>query len=784
MNSPIPHQDDSVEQRFKVIISKLNGAQVNGKSCSALCPAHDDNKNSLQVKINGDKISVKCFAGCDFREVLKAIGCTIEFLYPPDRRKSQQNTPRQKQRIVAVYKYIDLSGKVRHETVRYEPKKFRQRVPLPDGQYSWTLKGVETIPYRLFELVEAAKQGRLVLIVEGEKDADQVAELGFTGTTFAMGAGKWRDNYGQYFKGVDVVLIPDSDEPGRKGMGFVASKLSGKAKRIRILDLKKHFSDLKEKGDLSDCINQHGLTAQQLQKLIQIAPDWQGATIEIENPTPDPIPLPPALKPVSAFKLDMLPDAFRPYIEDVATRFQVPKDYPAIALLTIFSAVCGSRVGIMPKAKDTYCEYPNNYGVLIGRPSVRKSPVVSECLRFVKALDADFDEYNRQERMRHSQLEAERESKLKAKRQQAEKNEKGGTYDPLIYSDIGELSEPHELLQKRLILMDGSTEALIEVARQNPEGFLFYQDELRSLFAITEKKGNENMRGLILTAWNGNQSYIVDRIGRGLNMKITRVNFSILGTVQPGVMADMLKSAIKGGAADDGLMQRFQLACYPDTASDFQYYDKSPDEQARDRVMNAFQGAMDGKYRQCGAIEHKGGSFFHFNSGAQGLYKDWIVEHERELRNGELDPGLEAHLNKYTKTIPSLALLFHIADQHQGGVCEVCMVKALDWADYLRTHAERIYSLSEKRQLKPTERLLREIAAGKLPDLFSERDIYLKGWSGLKDTKDVEDVCQVLVDHQYIFPEIQIPNSRGGRPSKKYSANPKLTIKTIKTHSD
>jgi putative DNA primase/helicase len=460
---------------------------------------------------------------------------------------------------------------------------------------------------------------------------------------------------------------------------------------------------------------------------------------EHQTTVQDPIPLPPVLKPAPSFDLNMLPNSFRPFVEDVSKRFHVPPDYPAVALFTNFSSVCGGRIGIMPKANDSsYCEYPNNFGVIIGRPSVGKSPVVSECLRFVNKLDEAFHEENQQEKKRHNRLEAEREAKLKALRKAAEKHENSSPAvdrerEPFNYSEFEELLEPNELIQKRLILMDGSTEALIEVARQNPEGFLFHQDELKTLFAITQKQGNECMRGLILTAWNGKNSYKIDRIGRGMNQRIERVNFSILGTAQPGVMADMLKAAIKGGAADDGLMQRFQLACYPDIEPNFKYEDIAPDQQAIVMVRDAFRSIFDGIYKQRGALEQNSSWFYHFNVNAQGLFREWLTAHMTELRGGNFKPGLEAHLTKYQKTVPTLALMIHLADGHIGPVCEVCTMKALDMAEYLRGHAERIYSLSENLKENPTKRLLREIRDGKLSNPFTERDVYLKGWSDLND---------------------------------------------------
>ena len=49
----------------------------------------------------------------------------------------------------------------------------------------------------------------------GEKDVDNLVQLGLTATTNPMGAGKWQESYSEILKGANVVILPDNDEPGR-----------------------------------------------------------------------------------------------------------------------------------------------------------------------------------------------------------------------------------------------------------------------------------------------------------------------------------------------------------------------------------------------------------------------------------------------------------------------------------------------------------------------------------------------------------------------------------------
>jgi hypothetical protein len=80
-------------------------------------------------------------------------------------------------RIVAVYDYRAEQGELLYQTVRCEPKDFRQR--RPDGKGGWigNLGEVRRVPYRLPELFAAPAEQPLY-VVEGEKDLDRLAQLG------------------------------------------------------------------------------------------------------------------------------------------------------------------------------------------------------------------------------------------------------------------------------------------------------------------------------------------------------------------------------------------------------------------------------------------------------------------------------------------------------------------------------------------------------------------------------------------------------------------------------
>lgn len=66
------------------ILSRLQKVRKTGANrWSACCPAHEDRSPSLSIMQNETgKVFVHCFAGCDGRAIMGAIGMTLVDLYP------------------------------------------------------------------------------------------------------------------------------------------------------------------------------------------------------------------------------------------------------------------------------------------------------------------------------------------------------------------------------------------------------------------------------------------------------------------------------------------------------------------------------------------------------------------------------------------------------------------------------------------------------------------------------------------------------------------------------
>ena len=153
-------------------------------------------------------------------------------------------TPRE----TACYNYQDATGRVVFQVVRYEPKDFRQ-CRIVGGERTWSMDGVERLPYRLPDLLSHPAS---VWIVEGEKDVESLRATGQTATCNPGGAGKWLPAFSQYLRGKCVYLAPDSDEPGQKHMRSVLESLGGLVEWVRWVELPREFngSPVKDVSDL------------------------------------------------------------------------------------------------------------------------------------------------------------------------------------------------------------------------------------------------------------------------------------------------------------------------------------------------------------------------------------------------------------------------------------------------------------------------------------------------------------------------------------------------------
>ena len=521
---------------------------------------------------------------------------------------------------------------------------------------------------------------------------------------------------------------------------------------------------LEHQTDFNDMALANGLEG--LKSAIDGATPPKQSTSTIEG-WATPIPLPKGL-PVKEFDYDLLPESLRDWVQDISNRMQCPPDFPAVASIVSASSLIGARAVIRPKEKDSWEVTPNLWGCVVGRAGVMKTPAVKEALNPLWKLDS-------KERRNHEVLMADWEHE----KYLAELIAKDNATKAKGLASKGEISQAKKLISdaqlppkpigKRHIVNDSTVESLQELMAENCWGFLCFRDELYGLFKSMEKQGQEGARSFYLSAYDGNQPFIVDRIGRG-SIHIPRTCLSLFGTIQPSRLEEYIRGAMQGGMGDDGLLQRFGLMVYPNAEGQFKYVDEQPNADAKEMAWAVFERLAELQPN----IDEP--NVWRFSKEAQALFLEWFVPFNNELKSGDLHPAMESHLSKYRKLIPALALIFaQIDTPYSNQLVEITeLARALDWCEYLRSHAERIYQSATIPQTSGARVILKKVRNKALVDGFTPREIAQKNWTGLNDVEAVRRALALLVDYDYLRVERTLATPVGGRSSEKYFINPNI----------
>lgn len=480
---------------------------------------------------------------------------------------------------------------------------------------------------------------------------------------------------------------------------------------------------------------------------------------------PDPQALPSGLLPVAAFDVEMVPASIGPWVMDIAERMQCPPDFVAASAVVALAAVLGRKVAVRPQAQTDWTEVPNLWGCIVGRPGAMKSPAMSEAMKPLNRLEADARERNA---AAVEKYEREKEA-FDLRKEAAKKLVRSGKGD----GGLADLDAPEKPKAKRFVCNDATYEALGEILAANPNGVLAFRDELVSLLKTLDREENAAARGFFLTAWNGTQGYTFDRIMRGLT-HVDAACVSLLGSTQPGRLADYLARAVKGTAGDDGLIQRFSLLVWPDDIGSWREVDRYPNTQARHNAWATFTRLHELAPQAISAEQSSFDDipFLRLDEAARDTFSGWRAALEQRLRAGGLHASLESHLSKYRKLVPSLALLFHLADGGAGPITETAVLRALSFAEYLESHARRAYGSGHQLETDTARAILARIRKGDIRGDFTARDIQRKDWSNLTDKDQISAGLDLLDDLHWI-------RSRrvdtGGRPKMVFTVSPRAT---------
>jgi hypothetical protein len=253
---------------------------------SAHCPFHEDKNPSISLNLAKGVWNChscgKSGGMLDFERAM--MGTDSETAWSEIYRIIGIEPPKHDRKLVKVYEYTDVAGKLLYQKLRYEPKQFSQRQPDGKGNWWYNLNGVKKVLYHLPDVISA----KVVFVVEGEKDADNLIEAfaaegmkNTAVTTTFDGAGKWKPEYAPYFTGRCVVVLCDNDAVGKAHQQTICASVKPFAAKVKAVEL----PELPPKGDVSDWLHPTdkdlsagaptaGHTVKELLALVKAAPLW------------------------------------------------------------------------------------------------------------------------------------------------------------------------------------------------------------------------------------------------------------------------------------------------------------------------------------------------------------------------------------------------------------------------------------------------------------------------------------------------------------------------------
>jgi hypothetical protein len=209
----------------------------------ARCPAHADSNPSLSVKRGeGDRVLLRCHAGCSVAEILRALGFQFTDLFPkvrglrvvpapyippvaewlrgvrglPDAEVEQMWAADTLKGPAAVFRYADVHGSALYDKVRL----------VRDKKTFWRSPGGR--PASLYGLSGLRGEASRVVIVEGELDLHALRGLGVEPViSVPDGAGsKISESLVEPLARVaDVIIATDADAAGDDLAGRLAARL-------------------------------------------------------------------------------------------------------------------------------------------------------------------------------------------------------------------------------------------------------------------------------------------------------------------------------------------------------------------------------------------------------------------------------------------------------------------------------------------------------------------------------------------------------------------------------
>jgi hypothetical protein len=761
------------------LLSKLGGVKKSKSGWSARCPAHEDRQASLSVA-EGDagRVLLHCHAGCSTKAIVDVLGLEERDLFDTDAtrpatpKKSSSSKPATKagkayatadaaqeayERTLgepaAIYEYRDASGQHVGSVIRWRGRGGKKKIrPISLHADGWRLEQMaEPRPLYMIECV-LQTPGSALVVAEGEKCVHALSfGLGLRATTSSGGSNAASKTDWSTLAGREVAILPDADDAGRKYADEVAAILLGlnPPATVRVVEL----DGLEPGGDVADlyeaCRSDEELQAlrERIDRLVDEAePLKPEAATPSTSSTSSPVD---AWRP---FPTATLPKVVATLVEESARAIGCDEAFVALPLL----AVLGSAIGTTRRVelKPGWRALPIVWPVTVAESGSQKSPAADVSLDHVREReDRLYDEYL----SRLADFNCEKEEYEKARDAWKHSKAAGGSAP----------SQPPEPIQRRVMVEDATSEALVAALGDNPRGLLVATDEFSGLLGSMGRYNGTAAadEALYLKAYSGRSHNVSRRTGRSIHVRQAAV--CLTGTIQPGVLA----RALGVERRESGLAARLLLAAPP----------RRPKKWTTDAVgwttREDFVRVLDNLY----GLEHDLASgkpepkIVRLSSDAEKLFVKFFTEHDAEAL--ELAGDLAAAWSKLEETAGRLALIFHetrLAAGEDMAADEIdadSMAAGIELVGWFKHETRRVYTIlgqtgEEAAARQADDRLAAWVA--KQGGTVAPREVIAGCHRWLATSDAVEVALRRLVDAGRGHWVDKPAGERGGRPTRLF----------------
>ena len=335
----------------------------------------------------------------------------------------------------------------------------------------------------------------------------------------------------------------------------------------------------------------------------------------------------------NVFPIEVIPQPFRDYVNDLKETVNYPIDYTATALLTAVATAAGANIKVL--VKSGWIEYGSLFTCVIGNAGANKTHPVNTMFAPIKAIDKE----------RHDQFKYAYEIY--------------SSYEKLSKKDKDQADSLFAPTLEKSVLSNFTTEILFKRLSENPRGCSVLSDEIISFLEGMNNYSKSDQIGFYLSVWS-NQSTTVDRVGQPIPLFISNPYLSIVGGLQPRA----LNKAFPIDKLNNGFFQRFLFA-YPENVI------KQPlnDNVANEQLARKYEEFINKLFDICEPRS------LTFTAAAKRYFYDWqatncdrVNEHQNSIK-GEI-------LSKFDNHFIRLALLVQIMSDPESKEIEIKAVEA------------------------------------------------------------------------------------------------------------